>query len=154
MEEKKAKLNEAQEKFCVNVAGGKSLIDSYRDAYPKSAGWQRQTIYNKSGELSKKEQIVQRIDEIKQSLKEKVEKEFIWRQEDSIKILSDIARYEDKASDRISAIKELNSLLGLSAPKKLDHSSSDGSMTPQPVIDMSKLSDSALEEIMNAKITK
>jgi len=150
----KKKLTEMQEKFCVSVASGKSLTESYIASYPKAANWKREVAQNKGHDLSKKEHIAERINEVKQALKEKVEAGFIWTQQDSVKGLAEIAKYEERASDRISAIKELNSLLGLSAPKKIDHGSSDGSMSPQPTIDMSKLSDSALEEIMNAKITK
>lgn len=34
---------------------------------------------------------------------------------------------------------------------KVDHSSEDGSMTPKPALDASKLSDATLEELMNAR---
>lgn len=41
--------------------------------------------------------------------------------------------------------------LGLRDKSELDHKSSDGTMTPKPAIDASKLSDAALAELMNAK---
>ena len=149
----KKKLTEMQEKFCVSVASGKSLTESYIASYPKAANWKREVAQNKGHDLSKKEHIAERINEIKQALKEKSEKEFIWTQEDSVRMLSEIAKFEDKASDRIAAIKELNSLLGLAAPKKLsvDNISSDGSMSPKPLIDATKLPDDVLKMILEAK---
>ena len=36
----------------------------------------------------------------------------------------------------------------------IDHSSKDGSMTPAPALDASKLSSAALQEILNAAITE
>ena len=150
----KKKLTEMQEKFCVSVASGKSLTESFILAYPKAAKWKREVAQNKGHDLSKKKNIAERINEIKHALKEKSEKEYIWTQEDSVRMLSEIAKFEDKASDRIAAIKELNSLLGLAAPKKLsvDNISSDGSMSPKPLIDATKLPDNVLKMILEARI--
>lgn len=41
--------------------------------------------------------------------------------------------------------------LGLRDKSELDHKSSDGSMTPKPAIDASKLSDATIEELLNAR---
>lgn len=52
------------------------------------------------------------------------------------------------------AILQLTAMQGWAKPAKLDHSSKDGSMTPAPAvalnIDPTKLSDGALNEILNA----
>lgn len=153
MDKAEKKLNEAQEKFCTNVASGRSFTESYIASYPKAEKWKREVAQNRGYDLAKKPHIAERINEIKQALKEKSEKEFIWTQEDSVRMLSEIAKFEDKASDRIAAIKELNSLLGLTAPKKLsvDNISSDGSMSPKPLIDATKLPDNVLKMILEAK---
>jgi phage terminase small subunit len=51
------------------------------------------------------------------------------------------------------AIMQLTAMQGWAKPAKVDHSSKDGSMTPKPTIlafDPSKLSDGALNELLNA----
>ena len=52
--------------------------------------------------------------------------------------------------DGRSAMVDLARIQGIDAPRKIDHTSTDGSMTPQPGLDVSKLSDEALREIMEA----
>ena len=155
---KKKELSIRHEKFCAAVARGDALVDAYIASYPKASKWDRNAAYNKGHELAKKSDVSRRIDELKaefrEALKIDAEKKFVWTHENSVKVLAQIAVKGKSESARVSAVGKLNEMLGFNAPKKLDHSSSDGSMTPQPVIDMSKLSDSALEEIMNAKITK
>lgn len=129
----KKELSKEQEEFCVAVANGSSLVDAYISAFPKSANWKRESAQNKAYALSKNESIIERIQEIKRPLKEKAEKEFIYTKEDAVKVLARISldkNNECKNQDIISATKALIDLLGLAAPKKIDHSSSDGTMSP------------------------
>lgn len=71
--------------------------------------------------------------------------------EAALKALVDIAVNGTNEGARVSAA---NALLdrGYGRPtQSLDHTSSDGTMTPKASIDASKLSDAALSEILNAK---
>lgn len=130
----KKELSKEQEEFCVAVANGSSLVDAYVAAFPKSANWKRESAQNKGHELSKRDYIAERIQEIKRPLKEKVEKEFIYTKEMAVKVLAKISLDQNnKNQDIISATKALIDLLGLAAPpatQKIDHSSSDGTMSP------------------------
>lgn len=58
--------------------------------------------------------------------------------------------------DPKGAVQLLNSLAEYAYPKlaRTDHTSSDGSMSPKETIDVSKLSDNALKELMNASDQK
>ena len=69
---------------------------------------------------------------------------------DALKALLEIVQGGESESARVSAA---NSILdrGYGKPvQALDHSSTDGSMTPKPVIDVTTLSTKALAEIMAA----
>lgn len=67
----------------------------------------------------------------------------------ALKRISEAAEAEDPRV-AVSAISEANKMQGSHAPAKMDHLSSDGSMTPKPALDVSKLSTAALAEIMAA----
>lgn len=58
-----------------------------------------------------------------------------------------------KQHSRLQAIKQLQEMEGWNSAKKVDLTSSDGSMTPRP-IDATKLSTEALQELLNAKNTE
>lgn len=135
--------------FAKAVIDGASQADAYRLAYPTTTKWKADSVHHKASEMGRDVQVLSRID----ALRKEVTKEFVWERVMSLKGLAKVAI--DKAaknSDKISAIKELNVMCGYNSPKKIDHTSSDGTMTPQSAIDMSKLSDATLEDIMNAKI--
>ena len=65
---------------------------------------------------------------------------------------------ETAQADRVR-IDALKWIAARRAPKRYgdrvqqDHTSSDGSMTPKPSVDLSKLSDAALKELMSARST-
>lgn len=67
------------------------------------------------------------------TLRERLEQKLLWAREDSVKVLASIAKEEPDAPHpaRVSAVKELNAMFGYNAPAKVDHTSSDGSMTPK-----------------------
>lgn len=73
---------------------------------------------------------------------------------------SDIIEAAKNITDPAEARVKIDALKWIAArraPKKYserlqqDHISSDGSMTPKPGVDLSKLSDAALKELMNAR---
>lgn len=72
----------------------------------------------------------------------------IMTREEALERLSTLARENDAKT--IPAIQQLTVMQGWAKPVKLDHSSKDGSMTPRPALDVTKLSTEALLEIMNA----
>ncbi len=76
----------------------------------------------------------------------------LWKRRQSIARLAAIATDENaRSSDRIAAVHLLNVMHGYNVPQKIDHSSADGSITTRPTIDVTKLSDSALAEILGLR---
>lgn len=151
------KLSKTHEVFCQSVVNGLSFVESYIKAFPKAEKWKREVAQNRGCEFAKKPHIAERINELRQAMQEKAKKKFEWDKDKSVKVLASIALNTDyRESARVSAVKAINELLGLNAPttSKIDHTSEDGSMTPKPVVDVTKLSDSALEELFNARIEK
>jgi len=53
--------------------------------------------------------------------------------------------------DRLSALQQLSKMEGWESAAKFEHTSPDGSMSPKPAIDASKLSVQAMEELLNAR---
>lgn len=81
-----------------------------------------------------RDQEVERLDQALEALWPKVEKG------------------DDKALHSLLRLQERRSkLLGLDAPQKIDQTSSDGTMSPQPAIDASRLSDQTLQELLEAR---
>ena len=67
-------------------------------------------------------------------LREKLAERALWTREDSVNVLKSIAtdEFNAKPAERVSAVKELNAMHGFNAKQVIDHTSSDGTMTPRP----------------------
>lgn len=150
-DDKLKKLTPPQEVFCVSVAEGKSYIDAYIAAYPHAVKWKRPSAHNKGSALAKRGEIEARITELKSSLAKKIEKKFVWTRQHSIETLALIARKGEKEAARVSAIKELNTMLGYHAPQKMDLTSSDGTMASRPALNVKKLPDNILKALLEAR---
>lgn len=144
------KLTAKQEAFAQAVAGGMTQSDAYRHAYD-AGGMSDATIWKRSGELMANGAVAGRVAELKAEIAEKQ----LWTRENSVKALIGaykVAKEANNASGMTGAIKELNAMHGYNAPVKVDHTSADGSMTPRPAIDVSKLSTETLRELVNARV--
>ena len=117
-------LTVKQEKFAHGVVDGMRHTDAYRTAYD-AENMKDATISRKASDLMANKLVLDRINE----LREKVAKKSEWTREMSVKALID-AYNEGQPSVKVSAVKELNLMHGYNAPQKLDHTSSDGSMSP------------------------
>lgn len=139
---KQKKLTVQQEAFAQCLADGLSQADAYRVAYPKSKNWTASALYAQASRTAADPKIDARVTELREIL----EKSQIWNRERSVVVLAEVAggvtivdpdgtsrRVHYKASDRVAAVKELNVMHGWNAPQKIDHTSSDGSMTPASV---------------------
>lgn len=111
--------------FCQESVNGKNISDAYRAAY-KTDDMKPVTINGKAWKLNQRSDIRGRIAELKKKLADKN----LWTREKSVRVLSDIADNAEKDSDKVSAVKELNSMHGFKEAEKHDHTSSDGSMSP------------------------
>lgn len=107
-----------QEKFAQEVASGKSQADAYRAAFDCVRS-KSDTIIQSASRLMADPKISARVAELKAQLSEKA----LWTREDSVLILSDIAR-DTKAArkDKTAAVRVLNDMHGFNAPQKVEHS--------------------------------
>ena len=120
-------LTPKQEKFAQLVADGMSQSDAYREAYNSSA--KPESVHVKASELMADVKVSVRVAELRQSLSEIS----LWKRTDSVLVLAEIAKGDDpeaKPSDRVQAVKALNAMHGWDK-QVIDHTSSDGSMTPK-----------------------
>ena len=114
-------LTPKQEAFAQGVADGLSLADAYRKAFD-AARMKNETIWKRAGELMADGAVTGRVNDLKAALAEKA----LWKREDSVRILSEIAGAGEKDADRVRAVTELNSMHGYDAPKKIEHGGNVG----------------------------
>lgn len=115
-----------QEHFARLVAEGNSQADAYRVAFSSKA--KPETVHVRASELMADSKVKVRV----QTLKDELAQKSLWTRLDSVKVLSEIAKGHDedaKPADRVNATKALNAMHGWDKVV-LDHTSSDGSMTP------------------------
>ncbi|MGE5621424.1 MAG: hypothetical protein ACM3VY_00205, partial [Candidatus Bathyarchaeota archaeon] len=90
--------------------------EAYRIAYPKSRNWKQETVRKRASEMMDNGDVLGMVEK----LKTENAKRSAWTRDDSIQILSEIAR-DDKASrkDKTQAVKVLNDMHGFNAPKEV-----------------------------------
>lgn len=110
------KLTAQQEKFSQSISDGMSQADAYRTAY-RSSNMKPETVQNNAYKLMKRNDVSTRVAELRKAVADK----HIWTREKSVRVLADIADdSESKAAEKVSAIKELNSMHGFNAPVKME----------------------------------
>lgn len=137
-------LTSKQEMFCQLYVSGLNASESYREAYGSKA--KPESVHRMAKEVLDNVKVSSRIQELRDDLEEKA----LWKRLDSIRTLSEIASGQDpegKTSDRVNAVRAINSMHGWDAPVKLDHKSSDGSMSPSSV-------DKSIVESLAKKLTE
>lgn len=144
---KKSSRTDRIEIFAQAVIAGKSQSDAYRLAYPTSLKWKDDSVHHKASEMARDVQVLSRVEKLRKDLAEKI----LWSREDSVNVLKEIATDSSyRGSERTAAVKELNAMHGHNSPVKLDHTSTDGSMSPVG-LDVSKLSETTMKEILAAR---
>lgn len=104
-----AKLTPKQERFAQIYVDINNASEAYRQAYESTA--KPESVHVAASRVLNEPAVTARIQEIRTELEELA----LWRRTDSIKVLSTIAKDdhpENKRSDRIAAVKELNSMFG------------------------------------------
>lgn len=107
-----------REKMAQMVAAGESQADAYRAAF-NSTGVPN-TVHVNASKIMAETKVKLRVTEIKEELAEKA----LWTREDSVRVLSEIARGVDeeaKPNDRVNAVKAINQMHGYDAPIKVDN---------------------------------
>jgi len=122
------KLSNKQEHFCQEYIKDSNATRSYKTAYNVAEGGRESTVWSNASRLLADSKVTARLDELKKALAARN----LWTREHSVKILAKIAVSTDtKPTEKTQAVKELNMMHGYNEPTKLDHRSSDGSMSPK-----------------------
>ena len=105
-----------QEAFCQALLAGRSQSDAYRDAYNTKQGSSAGAIAVSASKLMADPNITIRVAELRKADAEAV----CWSRRQSEQVLKDIALSEAiKPSERIAAIRELNTMFGYKAPSEV-----------------------------------
>lgn len=112
-----------QEKFAQLYVETGNASEAYRQAYNSKA--KPDSVYVNASKLLSTPKVSLRVRELQDEMEEKS----LWRRIDSLKVLSEIALEGEKDSDRVNAVKALNSMHGWDR-QTIDHTSSDGSLSP------------------------
>lgn len=118
-----------REKMVQLVANGDKPAPAYREAFKSKA--KPETIHVNSCKVMKETKVQQRLAEVKAELAEKS----LWMRENSVETLKEVAvraMDAEKYSDVVGAVKALNAMHGWDR-QTIDHTSSDGSMSPSAV---------------------
>jgi hypothetical protein len=135
---------------------------AWRAAFPDSKA-KPDNVYSAASRMHKATKVQARIAEYQKLSREQSEEEFAVSVADIKKRLLEAADLGAKIKKDaqgnsvphsiqglVSALAEINKMDGNHAAVKADLTSSDGSMSPKPGIDASKLSNAAIEEILRA----
>jgi len=113
-------LTPKQEKFAQCIADGMSQSDAYRQAFDVRPTTKPESVQVSACRLMADPNVTLRVQFLKQQLSEKA----LWSREDSVRTLAEIARGQGespKDSDRVAAVKALNSMHGWDAAQKIEH---------------------------------
>jgi len=142
-------LTPKQEAFALAYVETGNAAEAYRRAYDVKAATQHSTIYVAASRLLSDPKISLRVTELQDqaaSMSLYTVKAAFEEYEEARKLAKEVGN----PSAAVAAVTGKVKLFGLDHPQKIAHTSPDGSMTPKPALDVSKLSTSALEEIMRA----
>lgn len=120
-------LTPKQERFAQEVASGKTQADAYRAAFNVKPTTKAETIQKRACELMADGKVRGRVEEIRTAATERL----VWTMQDSLEVLAQIAKGLDedaKPSDKVNAVKAINTMYGLDAPSKI---SMNGNMVHQ-----------------------
>ena len=111
-------LTPKQEKFAQVYVETSNASKAYRTAYNSKA--KADTVHVSASKLLSDPKVALRVHELREELQEKS----LWKRLDSIRTLAEIASGKDaeaKPSDRVGAVKALNTMHGWDAPVKVDN---------------------------------
>ena len=98
---------------------------AYIDAYPRAAEWQNNTVDSRAWELERKSEILVRINELQEKLKEDILEGAAWTRQDALQELKKLIDRANKEMDEtesmsgpnvsaiINAVKELNGIFNV-----------------------------------------
>ena len=111
-------LTPKQERFAQEVASGKTQAEAYRTAFDVKPTTKPESVHVNACKLMADANIAQRVQEIRSAAVERL----VWTMQDSLDVLASIAKGLDedaKPSDKVNAVKAINTMYGLDAPSKI-----------------------------------
>lgn len=121
-------LTPKQEQYCKNRALKKmSQRKAYIDAYPNAKEYKPATVDTRAWELEQKSEIIERLKELQDELKEEILKEAAWTRQDALNELKKLIQRANTEMDItktmsgpnvsaiINAVKELNEIYEVTA---------------------------------------
>lgn len=141
-------LTPKREKFAQAVASGMTKADAYRHAF-NAENMADKTIHEEASRTAKDRKVSARIKALEKALQESAVIDALWSLELSIKSKRQALKIGiDKGDWRaiIQASESLDKLCGLEPARKVDITSSDGSMSPNKRRPFEDLTDEELDE--------
>lgn len=101
--------NANHEAYAQGLAAGKKQKEAYIAAYPRAQNWKDCTVYSRSSELARRPDVIQRVDELRQSATSAAIMTITQRKE----WLSDLIQNAEEATpNRLKALDTLNKMDG------------------------------------------
>ena len=125
--------NTKHEKFCLKWHETNNKTEAYRFSHPHSSRWKDATINNKASALSKESEILARLKELqdKSAARHFVTIDSLLDELQEARLIA-LQAETPQSSAAVSATMAKAKLMGLDI-SKIDHTSSDGSMTPKGI---------------------
>lgn len=103
------RLTQKQERFCQEIASGKSQREAYRIAYPNSEHYLENTVDSRASVLMKNKKVIKRLDELRDKMNHKIE----WNRTRALNEINyvlemnkkDMARIEDAYQNEIDMLE-------------------------------------------------
>ena len=101
--------NANHETYAQAIAAGRKQKDAYIMAYPRAERWKDQTVYNRSSELSRRPDVIQRVEELRQSATSAAIMTITQRKEWLSALIQNV---EEATPNRLKALDTLNKMDG------------------------------------------
>lgn len=109
-------LTSKQEKFCEEIAKGKTQYESYIIAYPKAKKWNRNSVDREASILIQNPKIIQRVNQLRKSTEKKV----IWNRTRALQEINYVLEKHKEDVERIDeACQTEIDLLNMEVDKKV-----------------------------------
>jgi len=126
-------LTPKQEAFALAYVETGNAAEAYRRAYDVRAATQHSSIYVAASKLLDNAKIMQRVADLQKQAAEMC----LYTVKDAFteyEIARQLALQVENPSAAVSAVNGKVKLFGLDQPQKVDHTSSDGTMTPTRIV--------------------
>lgn len=139
-------LTVKQEAFARIFFEDGNAAEAYRQAYDVDPNLRDEWLYVEASQLVDHPKVAQRLTE----LAEQAANLSIYTRHEAMRELEEARALAIKSGQSAGAVGATTAkikLVGLDRPKRIDLTSSDGSMTPQPAVNLSGLTDKELKQL-------